>query len=149
MSAGSSPSSDPWYHAGLPFECTQCGDCCTGSPGFVWVNSNEVRAIADYLDKPVGEIRLLYTRPARGRVSLNEYANGDCVFFDPQARRCTIYPVRPMQCKTWPFWDSTTATPAAWAETCRACPGSGTGPLVPLNVIQQQIDDTCRSQAEP
>ena len=22
----------PWYHAGLKFTCTQCGDCCSGTP---------------------------------------------------------------------------------------------------------------------
>ncbi|MCA9080037.1 MAG: YkgJ family cysteine cluster protein, partial [Planctomycetaceae bacterium] len=57
----------PWYHAGLPFSCTQCGDCCTGSPGFVWVTEDDIRAIAEHLDRPLGEIRLLHTRPARGR----------------------------------------------------------------------------------
>ena len=30
--------SDAWYaEEGLAFECTGCGDCCTGAPGYVWV----------------------------------------------------------------------------------------------------------------
>ena len=29
---------------GLRFECTQCGDCCTGAPGYVWVNKAEISA---------------------------------------------------------------------------------------------------------
>ena len=44
----------PWYRYGLSFECTQCGNCCTGGPGFVWVEEEEIRAIADFLDKPIG-----------------------------------------------------------------------------------------------
>jgi len=135
-------TSAPWYKDGLPFECTQCGDCCTGSPGFVWVTDAEVRAIAEFLDKPVGEIRLMFTRPARGKISLTEYGNGDCVFFDPQGRGCTIYPVRPVQCRTWPFWKGNLETPEAWDATCRACAGAGRGDLIPLQIIQERADMT-------
>ena len=39
-------SETPWYADGLKFRCTQCGDCCTGAPGFVWVNQEEIEAIA-------------------------------------------------------------------------------------------------------
>ena len=44
----------PWYADGLQFTCTQCGDCCTGDPGVVWVTDEELKAIADHLDKPIG-----------------------------------------------------------------------------------------------
>ena len=27
-----------WYSEGLRFECTQCGACCSGEPGYVWVD---------------------------------------------------------------------------------------------------------------
>lgn len=129
----------PWYQDGLKFECTQCGNCCTGSPGFVWVTDEEVRAIAEYLDKPVGEVRLLHTRPARGRVSLNEYLNGDCIYFDPQGRGCTIYPVRPLQCRTWPFWPGNLERPEDWKGVGRGCPGVGRGELVPLETIEVRL----------
>jgi Fe-S-cluster containining protein len=36
----------PWYKEGLRFKCTACGDCCTGAPGFVWVNKEEMEALA-------------------------------------------------------------------------------------------------------
>ena len=28
------------------FQCTGCGDCCTGAPGFVWVNKEDIAALA-------------------------------------------------------------------------------------------------------
>lgn len=134
-------ASPPWYCDGLRFECTQCGNCCTGMPGFVWVDEGDIERIAEYLDKPVGEIRLLRTRPARGRISLTEYANGDCTFFDPANRCCTIYPVRPQQCRTWPFWRSNLTDEAAWAHAERSCPGAGTGQLIPLEEIERLASD--------
>src|SRR5262249_20146618 len=37
---------EPWYHEGLQFRCTRCGKCCTGEPGNVWENDDEIAAIA-------------------------------------------------------------------------------------------------------
>lgn len=125
----------PWFAPGLAFACTQCGNCCTGSPGYVWVTDDEIAAIAQHLDKPLGEIRLMHTRPARGRTSLVEFANGDCTFFDPRSRRCTIYEVRPLQCRTWPFWSSNVATAEAWSRTQATCPGAGQGDFVPVERV--------------
>lgn len=131
----------PWYQDGLSFACTQCGNCCTGSAGYVWVDDAEITAIAEHLQKPLGEIRLLHTRPARGRVSLNEYPNGDCIYLDPKSRRCRIYPVRPRQCRTWPFWRSNLATPESWQQARENCPGIGCGNLVQLSEIEQRVSE--------
>ena len=37
---------DVWYSEGLCFECSQCGDCCTGAEGYVWVNQAEIDAMS-------------------------------------------------------------------------------------------------------
>lgn len=128
----------PWYANGLAFECTRCGKCCTGDPGYVWVTDEELDAIAKFLARPLREVRDLYSRPARGRRSLRERANGDCVFWDHR-KGCTIYPVRPPQCRTWPFWESNVATPEDWERTCRVCPGSGRGEVIPVEEISRRL----------
>ena len=132
-------ASEPWYQDGLCFECTQCGNCCTGAPGVVWVDDDDIRRIAEYTGKGEGEIRVMHTRPYAGRTSLQEYANGDCTFFDPQARRCTIYPVRPQQCRNWPFWVSNVETPEAWREVQGDCPGAGRGERYSVEAIQEMV----------
>lgn len=129
---------EPWYKDGLNFTCSQCGDCCTGSPGVVWVTDEEIEAIADHLDKPIGEIRLFHTRLVRGRVSLTEYQNGDCTFFDPKTRGCKVYSSRPKQCQTWPFWTSNLTSEAKWKEVCRYCPGSGEGTFFSVEEIEKR-----------
>jgi Fe-S-cluster containining protein len=131
--------SEPWYQDGLNFRCTRCGHCCTGEPGYVWVNDEEIEAIAAHRGETLAEVHTLYTRPAlRERRSLREKANGDCVFYD-RTEGCTIYPVRPRQCRTWPFWESNVATPEAWERTCRVCPGSGQGDLISVEEIAQRL----------
>jgi uncharacterized protein len=129
----------PWYRDGLRFECTQCGDCCTGAPGYVWVNKDEIEALAKRLGLAVDEFERQYVRRVGVRKSLIEYENGDCEFFDGQTRRCTVYEDRPRQCRTWPFWDSNVRTEKAWKETCQVCPGSGQGTLVPVEKIIAQL----------
>ncbi len=130
--------SEPWYHEGLRFECSRCGHCCTGAPGFVWVEDADLEAIAGFLGMPVEQLTALHTRwTARGR-TLREKINGDCVFYDRTAG-CTIYPVRPPQCRTWPFWESNVATPESWQQTCAVCPGSGQGELIPVEEITRRL----------
>jgi Fe-S-cluster containining protein len=135
-------STPPWYEGGLRFACTQCGNCCTGSTGYVWVTEADLLAIAEFLQKPIGEIRLFHTRRAEGKVSLKEYPNGDCIYFDPQHRTCTIYPVRPIQCKTWPFWGKHLTTPEIWQQLKPNCPGINQGELYSLEHIQHQSTQT-------
>jgi Fe-S-cluster containining protein len=129
----------PWFEKGLRFECTQCGDCCTGAPGFVWVNTEEIAALAQEVGMDVETFEAKYVRKVGIRKSLIEYANGDCVFFDPQARKCTVYNGRPRQCRTWPFWQSNVQSEEAWKQTCEVCPGSGQGKLYPVEHVLHQI----------
>ncbi len=129
----------PWYKDGLRFKCTGCGDCCTGAPGFVWVNKEEIAALAAEVGLDEAEFESRYVRQIGVRKSLKELdANYDCIFLDGKTRKCTVYNARPRQCRTWPFWDSTTRTPEAWAATCEVCPGSGTGRLYQLGEIEAQ-----------
>ena len=129
---------DVWYKDGLRFTCTQCGKCCTGDPGVVWVDGGEIDAIARHRGEPVHEFVALHTRKARGRITLREKANGDCVFYEP-GRGCTVYPVRPRQCRTWPFWESNLESPEAWKRTVDVCPGSGEGELIPVEEIVRRV----------
>ncbi len=128
----------PWYAEGLRFECSQCGDCCTGAPGYVWVNKEEIHGLANELGMDVEEFESDYVRKIGIRKSLKEFSNGDCVLFDNETRKCNVYEHRPRQCKTWPFWDSNLKSEEAWEETCDACTGSGTGKLYSLEQMEKQ-----------
>jgi Fe-S-cluster containining protein len=129
---------ESWYEDGLPFQCTRCGNCCTGAPGFVWVDEEEIEELARFLNEAVSRFRVFYTRPVGEQRSLRELANNDCVFYD-RTQGCTVYPVRPKQCRTWPFWESNLRTPEAWERTQRTCPGAGTGELISAEEITRRL----------
>ena len=57
-------SAAPWYAAGLRFRCRRCGACCTGAPGYVWLEPADVAAIAPSLGmEPAAVLTRLH--PAR------------------------------------------------------------------------------------
>ena len=133
------PTDQPWYKDGLKFTCTGCGDCCTGGEGYVWVNKEEIMALADLLGLSVDDFEHFYIRKIGIRKSLIEFpVSFDCVFFDSESRKCQVYEARPKQCRTWPFWDSNLKTVDNWQSTCDVCPGSGTGKLYQLAEIEKQ-----------
>ncbi len=128
----------PWYKDGLNFTCTQCGNCCTGAPGVVWVTDAEIAQIAELRGLTIEEMRQRHTREVEGRTSLTEHENGDCTFFDPKSRRCLVYAARPAQCRTWPFWNSNIKSRDAWETMRQSCPGAGQGQFVPLEEIERK-----------
>ena len=132
----------PWYQFGLRFLCTGCGDCCTGAPGYVWINKAEIKAMSALLQVSMVDFQKRYVRLIGKRKSLTELANGDCVFFDNLRRCCQIYEARPRQCRTWPFWSSNISSPQSWQEIADRCPGCNCGPTISLEQIKSQIQPT-------
>ncbi len=78
----------PWYKDGLRFKCNPVWRLLHRAPGYVWVNQEEVKAIAEVLGKSVGEVRLEHTRWKAGVRRSRNFANGDCTFFDGKTRGC-------------------------------------------------------------
>lgn len=129
----------PWYSEGLRFQCTGCGQCCTGSPGYTWVNEDEIIAMADYLKISVDAFTQKYVRIVGERLALLEdQQNYDCVFL--KDKKCSVYPVRPKQCQTYPWWANNLKTPADWNEAARFCEGiNSQAPVVPFETIQENL----------
>ena len=120
----------PWYASGLKFTCTQCGNCCTGEPGFTWVSDQEIAALAARLGIGTDSFRRRYThtvmRSGARRTSLLDKPNHECVFYK-QGAGCTVYQDRPRQCRTWPFWRSNLASAEDWQAAAATCPGMDQG----------------------
>jgi Fe-S-cluster containining protein len=135
MSSTDTDRDSTWYRDGLSFECTRCGACCTGAPGYVWVVAEEIARLAAYRGETVEQFSKQYVRRVGQRYSLIEKPGGDCIFWD-KAAGCTVYPARPVQCQTWPFWPENIETPEDWEGVKSVCPGSGRGQWFSLEEIQ-------------
>ncbi|MBL8747336.1 MAG: YkgJ family cysteine cluster protein [Phycisphaerae bacterium] len=149
----------PWYSDGLRFECTQCGRCCSGAPGYVLFTSEEAERIAERLGVSVQEFLDRYTThlkmPVSGRSRTfkeieSEHGN-DCIFLDratqPGKTLCAIHDLRPAQCRTFPFWPEHVESPRSWQRLSRECEGIERGPIVPLTQIRVQVEISQRDRA--
>lgn len=107
------------------FRCTGCGNCCKG-PGSVYFTKADLKAIYRHLKLRTAEERnALHERLIQREE--NGYAvhrtGGACYFLD-EHNRCRIYPVRPLQCSTYPFWPSTFASRGDFEDVITECPGT-------------------------
>jgi uncharacterized protein len=138
-------SRSPWYQAGLQFSCTQCGNCCTGAPGYVYLSREEVGRIAAFIGRTDGTLGKAHLRRVGFRYSLTEdKKNGDCCFLKTEdgKRTCSIYPVRPLQCRTWPFWNVLLDSPEEWADAATGCPGMNKG--TKYDFVQVEVRRTAK-----
>jgi hypothetical protein len=131
---------DVWYADGLRFECTRCGGCCRGEPGYVWVRDHEILGIARFLDMTLDDFMAQFVRRVFDDYSLIELPNGDCIFW--AAEGCRIYPVRPTQCRTWPFWPTNLTSEHAWSMAGLRCPGVNRGKVFPCHEIEARREAT-------
>lgn len=103
-------SEEGYAYKFTPSACEACGGhCCTGETGYIWTKYEEIDAIASFLQLSIEEFATRYLRKVKHRYSLIEKQlssdNFACIFFDESKKRCSIYPVRPLQCRTFPFWE--------------------------------------------
>lgn len=129
----------PWYKEGVRFKCTECGKCCTGGPGYVWVNEEEIVEMAAFLKIDPQNFREKYVRKTTtGKLSLIEKQHHDCIFL--KDKKCQIYGARPTQCKTFPFWPDNLRSQEIWDSLKESCEGvDSEASLVPFETIEKQL----------
>lgn len=135
-------NNSPWYEQGLRFKCTECGACCSGDPGYVWLSEEDIEALCTKLSLDRASFLKKYTRYVNGKYSLLEREkNYECIFLD-EKNRCTVYSARPKQCKTFPWWPEQLKSETEWLEAKKRCEGieHPDAPLIPLKQIQNELD---------
>jgi Fe-S-cluster containining protein len=136
----------PFYADGLRFSCKRCSACCRYEPGYVFLSESDCKLLAECLEMEYTTFVKTFCRwipvPGLGeQLSLREKANFDCVFWNGV---CAVYEKRPLQCRTYPFWDSLVFSPQAWEEF--DCPGKNQGELHTGAYIESCLE---RRRAEP
>lgn len=92
--------------------CTACGRCCRG-PGAVYFTENDLSKIRQYLnlDNPTKSNQQKWNNLLKRLVQKKQnnffvHQTEDACMFLSEDNKCTIYEVRPLQCRTFPFWTS-------------------------------------------
>jgi Fe-S-cluster containining protein len=116
------------------FKCRQCGDCCKGYGGTV-ITKKEIEKIAAYIHTDPKTFVENYCQISGEKTVLAQAENIYCIFWDGL---CTIHPVKPHMCKTWPFIESVLIDINNWFIMASLCPGIRTD--VPNRIIKECVD---------
>lgn len=108
------------------FECTRCQQCCA-RPGQVEFSAPEAFLAASFLQVPLAELTEAYMQPEGDRWVIRVEKDAPCPFLTSEG--CEIHPVKPSQCRTYPFWPEILEEPGAWEAEAEYCPGIGLGPV--------------------
>lgn len=124
---------------GLRFSCQPgCTKCCQVT-GFVYLTEKDLCRAADFLSMTPAAFEAKYVTRFAHLLRLRKPPRAQCHFLT--AEGCSIHPVKPTQCRLFPFWPELVENRAAWRETGRRCPGIGKGELV-------QIGTACETAGE-
>jgi hypothetical protein len=113
----------------LRFECTRCGECCRtrGEYAHVYLNDDEVADLARFLGMTRERFERQYTFEDGGWRELRFHSQ-ECVFLTPEGT-CGVYPARPVQCRTFPFWPDLVRGDRFTRRAQSLCEGVGEGRL--------------------
>lgn len=130
----------PYYQQqSLRFSCTRCGQCCTGGAGYhVYFTRSDAEAACTHLGLTWNWFRRHYLRRLDDAGLVATDNAGACIFLDPDGQ-CGIYAVRPVQCRTYPFWPELVVSAAAWQREARRCEGINRGDVVSPARIRRAV----------
>lgn len=116
-----------WYQArgGLKFECTGCGECCR-RPGHVEFTPIDITRVSAHLEMSEAAFRHKYLIWDHGSWRVEVIEGDPCTFL--VGDHCTIHEVKPIQCRTYPFWPELLEHRYAWSQEAKSCEGINRGP---------------------
>jgi Fe-S-cluster containining protein len=130
---------------GLRFECRPgCTKCCE-QKGFVYLSESDLARIAEFLKLTEAEFERRYVYRTRHLLRLRMPRHTQCHFLREDG--CSIHPVKPVQCRIFPFWPELVNDKREWRKTAAWCPGIGQGELVQIETARERATEM--SQAYP
>jgi len=123
----------------LRFACQPgCTNCCE-QQGFVYLTVEDQGRIAEYVGMSVQEFERRFVYRTKNLRRLRVPRQQQCHFLRDGG--CSIHPVKPTQCRLFPFWPELVDSNHAkreWKKTARWCPGIGKGELVQIETAKER-----------
>jgi hypothetical protein len=120
------------------FECQPgCTNCCT-QDGHVYLTAEDIRRIAPYVGMNEGQFEKNYVLLDGEHRRLKMEVGERCFFLEEGG--CGIHPVKPLQCRVFPYWPENVGSRRAWHGLRRFCPGVGAGRLIQIEEVRREAE---------
>ena len=125
------------------FRCQSgCTKCCEVR-GFVYLTENDLSRAASYLHMSCEDFETKYVIRYPTLLRLRKPLNSQCYFLTETG--CSIHPVKPVQCRVYPFWPELVEERTAWEAEAKSCPGIGKGKLVQIGTAMEVASEMKRA----
>jgi Fe-S-cluster containining protein len=120
------------------FACQpSCTKCCEVK-GFVYLTESDLTNIAGFLGLTTRNFSQKYIVQFKHLLRLRMPKAGQCHFLKNNG--CSIHPVKPVQCRAYPFWPEL-MNGRAWRAEAKKCPGIGKGELVQIAAVRESAGE--------
>ncbi|MBS7247653.1 MAG: YkgJ family cysteine cluster protein [Candidatus Jordarchaeales archaeon] len=142
----------------MKFECLKCGRCCKDEKTIVTLTHRDLIRLAEAIEMDekelVKHVLVFYqvnedteaflafpsieTYRGKAIMGLRKRKDGSCIFLEENT--CSVYPSRPMTCRTFPFTFSVQDGWLKYGVATRAkdiCPGIGKGMEIDENQLAE------------
>ena len=120
----------------MRFECQPGCTACCEQKGFVNLTEADLAKAAAFLGMTAAAFERKYVYRTRHRLRLRVPHDAQCSFLSEG--RCSIHPVKPTQCRIFPFWPELVESRREWKKAAANCPGMGKGPLIQIDHARAQ-----------
>jgi len=115
-----------FYEEGVKFECQRCGGCCN-CEGYVFIFQNDYNRLISSGRFTEESLRMDYLSTFQGYTVLRSRPDHTCILWDKEINGCMAYDCRPIQCQTYPFWNTVFKDEERFKAEEQDCPGIGKG----------------------
>ena len=137
-----------YHNTTIRFKCTQCSQCCYGGKyAYVRANTEEINKITQFMNVDLDTFKDDYLvklvdhgygiRMTQSLLAKAAGKKGHCVLLDEHGK-CSVYPVRPTQCRTYPFWPEILISEEKWNDEVHRCEGINSGEIIDTEHIEAQ-----------
>jgi hypothetical protein len=138
------------YPKGIPFRCTKCAFCCGDTKTrvrHILLLKKEAERMSEIISKPIEEFATKIEGHEPYVYEMRKTAGeGKCVFLEEKT--CTIYELRPLICRFYPF-QLETARGKKYKFFCtKECLGIGKGRQLGENYFEDLFQQACEQLKE-
>lgn len=137
-----------YHNTPIRFKCTQCSQCCYGGKyAYVRANPLEIEQIITFMNLDMDTFKDQYLiklvdhgygiRMKQSMLAKAAGRKGHCILLNNNGK-CSVYPVRPTQCRTYPFWPEILISEDKWNSEVNRCEGINLGDTVDTEHIDNQ-----------